>query len=218
MNKIIRIAVDGPSGAGKSTIARKVAKKLGIEYVDTGAMYRAVAYKMTSEGIGPEEGERIEAVLKDTVIDFDQGVITVDGTEVESKIRTPEISEAASIYSALPPVRASLVQAQREIGHRKSVIMDGRDIGTNVFPDAQYKFYLTATAEERADRRYKELVERGQEVVYEEILEDIRQRDYNDMNRALNPLRKAEDAIEVDSTHMSIDEVVDCIYRGVAGN
>lgn len=215
MNKIIRIAVDGPSGAGKSTIARKVAKKLGIEYVDTGAMYRAVAYKMTSEGIGPEEGERIEAVLKDTVIDFDQGVITVDGTEVESKIRTPEISEAASIYSALPPVRASLVQAQREIGHRKSVIMDGRDIGTNVFPDAQYKFYLTATAEERADRRYKELVERGQEVVYEEILEDIRQRDYNDMTRVLNPLRKAEDAIEVDSTHMSIDEVVDFIYDRV---
>lgn len=215
MNKIIRIAVDGPSGAGKSTIARKVAKKLGIEYVDTGAMYRAVAYKMTSEGIGPEEGERIEAVLKDTVIDFDQGVITVDGTEVESKIRTPEISEAASIYSALPPVRASLVQAQREIGHRKSVIMDGRDIGTNVFPDAQYKFYLTATAEERADRRYKELVERGQEVVYEEILKDIRQRDHNDMTRVLNPLRKAEDAIEVDSTHMSIDEVVDFIYDRV---
>ena len=215
MNKIIRIAVDGPSGAGKSTIARKVAKKLGIEYVDTGAMYRAVAYKMTSEGIGPEEGERIEAVLKDTVIDFDQGVITVDGTEVESKIRTPEISEAASIYSALPPVRASLVQAQREIGHRKSVIMDGRDIGTNVFPDAQYKFYLTATAEERADRRYKELVERGQEVMYEEILEDIRQRDHNDMTRVLNPLRKAEDAIEVDSTHMSIDEVVDFIYDRV---
>ena len=215
MNKIIRIAVDGPSGAGKSTIARKVAKKLGIEYVDTGAMYRAVAYKMTSEGIGPEEGERIEAVLKDTVIDFDQGVITVDGTEVESKIRTPEISEAAAIYSALPPVRASLVQAQREIGHRKSVIMDGRDIGTNVFPDAQYKFYLTATAEERADRRYKELVERGQEVVYEEILEDIRQRDHNDMTRVLNPLRKAEDAIEVDSTHMSIDEVVDFIYDRV---
>ena len=215
MNKIIRIAVDGPSGAGKSTIARKVAKKLGIEYVDTGAMYRAVAYKMTSEGIGPEEGERIEAVLKDTVIDFDQGVITVDGTEVESKIRTPEISEAASIYSALPPVRASLVQAQREIGHRKSVIMDGRDIGTNVFPDAQYKFYLTATAEERADRRYKELVERRQEVVYEEILEDIRQRDHNDMTRVLNPLRKAEDAIEVDSTHMSIDEVVDFIYDRV---
>lgn len=215
MNKIIRIAVDGPSGAGKSTIARKVAKKLGIEYVDTGAMYRAVAYKMTSEGIGPEEGERIEAVLKDTVIDFDQGVITVDGTEVESKIRTPEISEAASIYSALPPVRASLVQAQREIGHRKSVIMDGRDIGTNVFPDAQYKFYLTATAEERADRRYKELVERGQEVEYEEILEDIRQRDHNDMTRVLNPLRKAEDAIEVDSTHMSIDEVVDFIYDRV---
>ena len=215
MNKIIRIAVDGPSGAGKSTIARKVAKKLGTEYVDTGAMYRAVAYKMTSEGIGPEEGERIEAVLKDTVIDLDQGVITVDGTEVESKIRTPEISEAASIYSALPPVRASLVQAQREIGHRKSVIMDGRDIGTNVFPDAQYKFYLTATAEERADRRYKELVERGQEVVYEEILEDIRQRDHNDMTRVLNPLRKAEDAIEVDSTHMSIDEVVDFIYDRV---
>lgn len=218
MDEIIRIAVDGPSGAGKSTIARKVAQKLGVEYVDTGAMYRAVAYKMIRDGIAASDVARIEEVLKDTEIDFVQGVITLDGEEVESKIRTPEISEAASVYSALPPVRAKLVQAQREIGHRKSVIMDGRDIGTNVFPDAQFKFYLTASAQERADRRYKELVQRGQKVVYEEILEDIRQRDYNDMNRALNPLRKAEDAIEVDSTHMSIDEVVDCIYRGVAGN
>jgi cytidylate kinase len=215
MEEIIRIAVDGPSGAGKSTIAKKVAQRLGIEYVDSGAMYRAVAYKMTSEKIGAEETERIESVLRSTDIDFVQGVITVDGVEVESRIRTPEISEAASVYSALPPVRARLVQVQREIGHRKSVIMDGRDIGTNVFPDAQFKFYLTATAEERADRRYRELVERGMDVVYEGILEDIRQRDHNDMTRALNPLRKAEDAIEVDSTHMTIDEVVDFIYERV---
>jgi cytidylate kinase len=218
MEEIIRIAVDGPSGAGKSTIAKRVAQKLGIEYVDTGAMYRAVAYKMTRDGIGSEEIARIEEVLKDTVIDFVGGIITVDGQEVESKIRTPEISEAASVYSALPPVRAHLVEAQREIGHRKSVIMDGRDIGTNVFPDAQYKFYLTASAEERADRRYKELVERGQDVDYDKILEDIRQRDHNDMTRALNPLQKAEDAIEVDSTHMTIEQVVDYIYGKIAGN
>ena len=146
MEDIIRIAIDGPSGAGKSTIAKQVAAKLGIEYVDTGAMYRAVGLKMKTEGVSPEDIEGVKNVLEHTSIDFEQGVIRLDGEDVSGKIRTPEISAAASQYSALAPVREKLVQIQREIGHRKSVVMDGRDIGTNVFTDAQYKFFLTASA------------------------------------------------------------------------
>ena len=130
-------------------------------------------------------------------------------------IRTPEVSAAASVYSALPPVREKLVEIQRAIGHKKSVVMDGRDIGTNVFKDAQFKFYLTASAEERARRRWKELCEKGEEKAFEEILADIEQRDYNDMHRKLNPLQQAEDAILVDSTEMSIEEVVDTIYNAI---
>ena len=212
MEEIIRIAIDGPSGAGKSTIAKQVAARLGIEYVDTGAMYRAVGLKMKTENVSPEDLERVNEVLENTSIDFDQGVIRLDGEDVSGKIRTPEISAAASQYSALAPVREKLVQIQREIGHRKSVVMDGRDIGTNVFTDAQYKFFLTATAEERARRRWLELKEKGEDVELSEILKDIEQRDYNDTHRALNPLCKAEDAMEVDSTSMTIEEVVDTIY------
>ena len=214
-DSVIRIAIDGPSGAGKSTIAKAVAARLGIEYVDTGAMYRAVGYKMKREGIGPGEEERLEAALTDTEIAFRNGVICLDGEDVSGRIRTPEISEAASVYSAIPAVREKLVRAQREIGHRRSVVMDGRDIGTNVFPDAQFKFYLTADAEERARRRFLELQEKGGTETMEQVLEDIRQRDYNDTHRELNPLRKAEDAIEVDSTDMSPQEVIDAIYRRI---
>lgn len=212
MEDIIRIAIDGPSGAGKSTIAKQVAAKLGIEYVDTGAMYRAVGLKMKTEGISPEDIEGVKNVLEHTSIDFEQGVIRLDGEDVSGKIRTPEISAAASQYSALAPVREKLVQIQREIGHRKSVVMDGRDIGTNVFTDAQYKFFLTASAEERARRRFLELQEKGEKVVFEEILADIEKRDYTDTHRELNPLTKAEDAMEVDSTNMTIEEVVNTIY------
>ena len=212
MENIIRIAIDGPSGAGKSTIAKQVAAKLGIEYVDTGAMYRAVGLKMKTEGVSPEDIEGVKNVLEHTSIDFEQGVIRLDGEDVSGKIRTPEISAAASQYSALAPVREKLVQIQREIGHRKSVVMDGRDIGTNVFTDAQYKFFLTASAEERARRRFLELQEKGEKVVFEEILADIEKRDYTDTHRELNPLTKAEDAMEVDSTNMTIEEVVNTIY------
>ena len=150
-------------------------------------------------------------MLDDTTIDFENGVILLDGEDVSGLIRTPEVSMAASDYSRLPEVREKLVAIQREIGHRKSVVMDGRDIGTNVFPDAQYKFFLTATAEERAKRRVAELIEKGQDVDYEATLEDIKQRDYNDSHRKLNPLRKADDAIEIDTTDMSIEEVTQAI-------
>lgn len=215
MSEIIRIAIDGPSGAGKSTIAKAVAKKLGMEYVDTGAMYRAVGYKMKNLGVDPEDTETVVRVLAETEIDLENGIIRLDGEDVSGVIRTPEVSAAASIYSALPPVREKLVEIQRAIGHKKSVVMDGRDIGTNVFRDAQFKFFLTASAEERARRRWKELSDKGEEREFSEILADIEQRDYNDTHRKLNPLQQAEDAILVDSTRMSIDEVVDTIYRAI---
>lgn len=240
-DRIFRIAVDGPSGAGKSTIAKRIAKELGIEYIDTGAMYRALGYKVAmhlAEG-GPADrisaaseatdeaaegltagdideaavenflaGSEMEGFLADTEIDFVDGHIILDGEDVEDRIRTPEMSMMASKCSAVPAVREKLVDIQREMGNRKSVIMDGRDIGTNVLKDAEYKIYLTASAEERAQRRFKELQKKDESQPYEEVLADIIQRDHNDMTRKLNPLRKADDAAEVDTTGMDIDQVV----------
>lgn len=221
-DEILRIAIDGPSGAGKSTIAKIVAERMGIDYIDTGAMYRAIGLKMMNEGVSREDTEEAAAarqeVLDRTDIDFDKGVITLDGEDVSGKIRTPEVSIAASDYSAFPEVRSKLVAIQREIGHRKSVVMDGRDIGTNVFTDAQYKFFLTATPEERARRRVKELLEKGEDVSYEETLEDIKKRDYNDSHRKLNPLARADDAIEVDTTDMTIEEVAAAITGAIDQN
>ena len=211
MSDIYRIAIDGPSGAGKSTIAKAVAARLGIDYIDTGAMYRAVGYKVKQTGIDPDDAEALDKLLADTDIDFTEGRILLDGKDVGDVIRTNEISMMASVVSAKAPVRAKLVEIQRAMGTRKSIIMDGRDIGTNVLKDAEYKIYLTASAEERADRRYKELVEKGEKVDYDQILEDIKQRDYNDMTRELNPLCKAEDAVELDTTGMGIEEVINAV-------
>lgn len=211
MRNRIRIAVDGPSGAGKSTIAKAVAQRLSIDYIDTGAMYRAVGYKLLQEGVSLENLQKVAEVLERTEIDFSCGNIYLDGENINDKIRTEEISRQASDCSALGIVREKLTEQQQEMGARKSVIMDGRDIGTVVFPDAEYKFYITASAEERANRRYKELLEKGQEVSYEKVLSDIKQRDYNDTTRKINPLRKAEDALTVDTTEMSREEVIDFI-------
>lgn len=211
MRNRIRIAVDGPSGAGKSTIAKAVAQRLSIDYIDTGAMYRAVGYKLLREGVSLEDLEKVAEVLARTDIDFSCGNIYLDGENINDKIRTEEISRQASACSALGIVREKLTEQQQEMGARKSVIMDGRDIGTVVFPDAEYKFYITASAEERAKRRYKELLEKGQEAAYEKVLADIKQRDYNDTTRKINPLRKAEDALTVDTTEMSREEVIDFI-------
>lgn len=213
--KLFRIAVDGPSGAGKSTIAKAVAKRLGIDYIDTGAMYRAIGLKMLRLGIPMEEGPALTEMLAETEIDFAGGNVFLDGEMVNDRIRTPEVSRAASDCSALGSVRGKLVELQRKMGNTKSVIMDGRDIGTNVLTDAEYKFFLTASAEERAQRRHREMVEKGQRSDFNEVLEQILQRDYNDSNRALNPLRKADDAEEIDSTHMSIQDVVDYICEKV---
>lgn len=213
MKEIIRIAVDGPSGAGKSTIAKAIAKKLCIDYIDTGAMYRAVGYKMLQEGIAIDDIPAIAEMLKKTEIDFSGGNIYLDGENINDRIRTEEISKQASDCSALGIVRAKLTEQQQKMGEKKSVIMDGRDIGTVVFPEAEFKFYITATAEERASRRYKELIAKGEDVTYEKVLADIKQRDYNDSTREINPLKKADDALELDTTEMGIEEVIDFISK-----
>lgn len=207
MPNIYQIAIDGPSAAGKSTIAKLIAKSLMIEYIDTGAMYRAVAYKMQQEGIDLKDRQRILDMLEKTEIDFSGGKTFLDGKNISDQIRTPSLSKLASDASALPEVREKLVASQRSMGKVKSVIMDGRDIGTNVFPDAKYKFFLTASVSERAKRRWLELKEKGQEVDLATVEEDLVIRDYNDSHRALNPLKKAEDAIEVDTTAMAATEV-----------
>ena len=210
-----RIAIDGPGGAGKSTISKLVAKELGIDYIDTGAMYRAAALKLTGLGVPSTDEEAVAKVMEETDIDFVSGDILLDGVCVNEEIRRPEMSSLASEYSAIGCVRRKLVELQREMGKRKSVIMDGRDIGTNVFPDAEFKFYLNADPEERARRRYKEQIEKGMDVTFEQVLADINQRDYNDMHRDLDPLRKADDAAEIDTTHMTIEEVVGAIVKAV---
>lgn len=214
-DRIFRIAIDGPSGAGKSTIAKAVARRMGIDYIDTGAMYRAIGLKMLSRGLAMEDSQALLDMLAETEIDFAGGRVILDGQAVDSLIRTPEVSKAASDCSALAPVRSKLVELQRKMGKTKSVIMDGRDIGTNVLTDAEYKYFLTASPEERALRRYKEMQEKGQESDYDKVLAQIIERDHNDSTRALNPLRKAEDAEEIDSTHMTIDQVVDYICSQV---
>ena len=216
MNKKIRIALDGPSGAGKSTIAKKIAHDLDIDYIDTGAMYRAIGYKLkVLNNVNLEDAAELQAVLDSTEIDFHKGNTLLDGNVINDEIRTPEATKMASLCSAIPAVREKLVVLQRKMGQEKSVVMDGRDIGTNVLKDAEYKFFMTASAEERAERRYKEMLEKGMETTYDEVLNDIIQRDHNDTTRELNPLRKAEDALEVDTTGMSIEEVVEFIVSRI---
>ena len=205
---MIRIAIDGPGGAGKSTIAKRIAKEKDIDYIDTGAMYRAIAYKMAQKGIEAKSSKVLEEMLDDTDIDFSKGNIYLDGENVNDKIRTPEISMKASECSSLPEVRKKLTDLQRGMAASKSIIMDGRDIGSNVLPDAEFKFFLTADAMERAKRRYDELIAKGENANLNEVYEDIRQRDHNDMTRKLNPLRQAPDAILVDTTEMNIEEVI----------
>lgn len=206
-----KIAIDGPSGAGKSTVAKAVAKKMGIEYIDTGAMYRALGLKLVRNGISMDDEKEIKKILSETEIDFRNGDVILDGEVVSGLIRTQEISMTASACSAYDFVRKELVRVQQEMGRSKSVIMDGRDICEVVFPDAQYKYYITASDEERANRRYKELVSKGEKITFERVLEDIRKRDYNDSTRAVSPLKKAPDAEELDTTSMSIEEVTEYI-------
>lgn len=213
---MIRIAIDGPGGAGKSTIAKLVGDKLGLEYIDTGAMYRAVGLKLNRKGIKPDDLISISNILEETTIDFVNGKIILDGDDVSDIIRTQEISKFASIYSQIPEVRSKLVDIQRRIAAGKSVIMDGRDIGTNVLTDAELKIFLTADSMVRARRRYDEFRSKGIKANLDDIHEEIKDRDYQDMNRKLNPLVQAEDAIRLDTSDMTIDEVVNTIVAMAA--
>lgn len=209
------IAIDGPGGAGKSTIARLVAAKLGITYVDTGAMYRAAAVFLNRRKIDKDDDKSIEKAVSDMNITFSNERVLLNGEDVSKKIRENDVSKMASEYSANPAVRDKLTALQRQMGKTVSLVMDGRDIGSNVFKDAKYKFYLTASPEIRAERRYKELKERGEDIEFSKILEDIKTRDDRDMNRKLNPLKIADGAVLVDSTDINIDGVVEEILSNI---
>ncbi len=215
--KILRIAIDGPGGSGKSTIAKLLAKDLNLDYVDTGAMYRAIALKTQKENIDITNKNLLRETLNNTNIDFRNGSIYLDEENVDALIRTPKISMIASEISAIDIVREKLVSIQRNMGQTKSVIMDGRDIGTNVLKDAEYKFFMIASIEERANRRYKELLEKGENTQYSQVFDEIKHRDHNDMTRELNPLKQADDAIVINTTEMTIEEVITNI-KGVVEN
>lgn len=215
----INIALDGPSGAGKSTIAKAVAKRLEYVYVDTGALYRSIALYLIQNGVDLNSETDIKSAFKEIrlnleYIDGSQRVMLC-GNDVSDKIRTPEISMGASKVSAVPCVREFLFELQQNIAKENNIIMDGRDIGTVVLPNADVKIYLTASAEERAGRRFKELREKGDKSTYEEVLADIKQRDYNDMHREIAPLKKADDAVEVDTTSFNLEESIDAIYNTI---
>jgi len=209
--KFHAIAIDGPAGAGKSTMAKKVARELGWLYVDTGAIYRTVGYYMRSLGIGPKDRDNVERLLGDVNIEIrhqEDGVqhMILNGQDVTGEIRTPEMSAVASAISAQKCVRDYLLELQRGLARKNHVVMDGRDIGTIVLPDADVKIFLTASPEERAHRRCDELVSRGEKTTYEKVLCDMRQRDEQDSTRKIAPLRCAKDAMCLDTTGKSIDE------------
>ncbi len=205
------IAIDGPAGAGKSTIAKRAAKELSFIYVDTGAMYRTITLGLMRRGVDIEDVQALERSLADieVTIDYRDGAqqVYLNGENVSGLIRTEEVSARTSACAAKPQVRAKLTDLQRELAGRQNVLMDGRDIGTAILPDAQLKIYLTASVQTRAQRRYKELVERGESCSLEEIAKDIEERDYRDMHRETAPLMQAEDAVLVDSSDMTIEEV-----------
>ena len=209
MMGILRIAVDGPAGAGKSTIAKLVAKKLGIDYIDTGAMYRAIALKLFRTGTDYNDPAALAELLENTDVDFSGGSIYLDGENVDGYIRTQEVSEMASASSAVQAVRDKLVALQQAMGRRKSLIMDGRDIASKVFPDAELKFYVTASSQVRAERRALDMAALGQPCDVDQIREEIEARDYRDMHRANSPLIKVDDAVVIDTSHSSLEETLE---------
>lgn len=209
----ICVAIDGPAGAGKSTIAKLVGKEHNLMYINTGAMYRAVALKADENNLSPDKIKEICDLTEAMEMHFENDDLIVDGENIQDKITMPEISSIVSAYASIPEVRKILVKLQRAMSEKYSVIMDGRDIGTVVLKDADFKFFLTASAEERANRRFKELQGRNIECSYDEILKDIIERDYKDTHRETDPLRKADDAIEIDSTSLDINGVVEEINK-----
>lgn len=217
MNKIINIAIDGPGGAGKSTISKAVAKKLDILYVDTGSLYRTIGLFVKSKNVDPKDEKAVTAILPEISIEvkYENGVQVnyLNGVNHGDAIRTPEMSMYASAVSAIPSVRAFLLETQKQIAKVNSVIMDGRDIGTVILPNADVKIFLTASAECRAMRRYKELCERGQTVNYEDVLREMNERDTKDSSREIAPAKPAEDAILLDTTSFDFEESVNAILE-----
>ncbi len=216
-NSVINVAIDGPAGAGKSTVSRAAAKAMGYIYVDTGALYRAVGVNALRNGIDTKDKAAVAASLDGISVDlvFENGEqkVLLNGENVSSEIRTPPASMAASDVSAVSEVRSFLFDLQRDIAARNNCIMDGRDIGTVVLPDAKVKIFLTASPEERAMRRYKELIEKGTAVEYKEVLDDLVQRDYNDSHREIAPLKPAEDGVILDTTGLDLEGSVNEIIR-----
>ncbi len=212
---MINIAIDGPSGAGKSSLAKQLAQELGYLYVDTGAMYRAIGLYAVRRGADPKNAEQVEPLLPQIQLDIRlvEGTqhIYLNGEDVSTDIRAEEIGMAASGVSAIPAVRQFLLDTQRDLARANNVLMDGRDIGTVILPHAQVKIFLTASDTARAQRRYKELVEKGQNPDYEQVLADIRQRDYQDSHRAVAPLRQAEDAVLVDTSELNLEESLEAL-------
>lgn len=211
------IAIDGPAGAGKSTIARRTAQELSFIYVDTGALYRALAVFLVDEGVSPEDTEKVKEAVKSVKVSiaYENGEqqVLVNGKNVTDRLRAESVGNMASTISAIPAVRAALLDLQRDLAKAHNVLMDGRDIGTNVLPDAELKIYLTASVETRAERRYRDLQEKGVEKPLSEIKKEIEERDHRDMTRAIAPLKQAEDAVYLDTSHMNIDEVVEAIRK-----
>lgn len=216
---MIRIAIDGPGGAGKSTVAKAVAKRLDILYVDTGALYRTVGLYVRSKNVDPKDAQGVGALLPEIKIEvkYENGAqrVYLNGVDHGDAIRTPEMSMYASAVSAIPAVRAFLLETQKDIARKNSVIMDGRDIGTVIIPDADLKIFMTASAECRAMRRFKELTERGQSVKYEDVLAEMNQRDGQDSSRAIAPTKAADDAIYFDNSELDFEQTVDAIIKMV---
>lgn len=215
-NNIV-IAIDGPAGAGKSTVAKQVSRILNINYIDTGAMYRAITFKCIKNGLDLEDEKSVVDLCKNTDLKFENNSIFIDGQCVDDDIRTLQVSSKVSYVARIPGVRFHLVELQREMGKGDNVVLDGRDVGTQIFPNTKYKYYLNAAVETRAKRRYDELILKGVKASFEAIVEDVRNRDKIDSTRVVSPLIKASDAIEIDSTNMTIEEVVDFIVNDVRG-
>ena len=219
---MISVAIDGPAGAGKSTLSRKTAEKLGFIYVDTGALYRTVGLKFSRMGADTQLNCDIEGILSKTTVDirFVNGEqrVFLDGEDVSEEIRTPAASMMASAVSAKPPVRAFLLEMQRKLAKENNVVMDGRDIGTVVLPDATVKIYLTASAQVRAKRRYDELLQKGTTVTFKEVYDDMVQRDYNDMHREIAPLKQADDAILADTSGYEFEDSLALLLKIIKEN
>ncbi|MCI6501636.1 MAG: (d)CMP kinase [Clostridia bacterium] len=214
---MIRVALDGPSGAGKSTVAKALSARLGLVYVDTGALYRTVGYYVRQKGADPKSEAEVTRLLPEMQVELcyrnGEQHVMLNGEDLGQKIREPEISMYASAVSALPSVRAFLLDMQRNIARHQSVVMDGRDIGTVILPDAEIKIFLSASSEARAQRRYRELTEKGISTTYEDVLRDMEERDRNDAGRAVAPAIPAADAVKMDNSHMTVEENVEAILQ-----